>query len=398
VPSSEPAVALEPRLVCERCRRPTAGCFCQGITPLETKTRVLILQHPRERDVGIGTARLARLGLAGAILRTDVDFSEDKVVREILAAGNAHVLFPGEDAIDVETANFSSPITLVVVDGTWWQAQKLLKANPVLAALPRLRLTPPGPSFYGQIRREPAEHCVATIEAIAHVLGYLEGDPARFARLLLPLAAMVKQQLRFATEVATHRHRHSPVKREPRDPIPAIMRERTADLVCVLGEANAWPRLHPDRTQPEIVHWLARRIASGETFESVMAPRGRLAPSTCHHIRLSAETLAAGESWQAFEARFRGFLRPADVLVGWGHFSLATLASDGYRLDHPRLDARPTAGNVLHRRARTVEECAAEMELVPPRPWAVGRGGARMSCLCSVVEKLCAWPIRAQAF
>jgi DTW domain-containing protein YfiP len=364
---------------------------------MATKTRVLILQHPRERDVGIGTARIARLGLAGAILRTDVDFGDDKLVREVLASGNAYVLFPGDEAIDVETASLPSPITLVVVDGTWWQAQKLLKANPALAALPRLRMTPLIPSTYGQIRREPAEHCVATIEAIAHVLGHLEGEPGRFDQLLLPLSGMVKQQIYFATEVPTHRHRRNSIKRQPRNPVPAVLRERAADVVCVLGEANAWPRLHPERTKPEIVHWLARRLSSGESFESVIAPRGRLAPSTCRHIRLSEEALATGESWGNFEARFRAFLRPSDVLVCWGGFSLATLAADGFRVDHPRFDARPTAGNVLHRRARTVEECVEQMELAAPQAWAAGRGGARMACLYAVVEKLCAWPTRDQA-
>lgn len=378
--------------MCERCRRPRSVCFCADIVPISTKTRVLILQHPRERDVGINTARLARLGLAGAILRSDLDFSGDPVVRQALLRGNAYVLFPGKDSIDVETANFASPITLVVLDGTWWQAQKLLKANPALAALPRLSLTPPGPSVYGQIRREPADHCVATLEAIAQVLGHLEGDPARFATLLAPLAAMVKSQLTFATEVADHRHRRSPVGRERRDPVPALLRERAADVVCVHGEANAWPRLHPDRTRPEIVHWLARRIATADTFESVLAPRGRLAPSTCHHIGLSPEALAAGESWDAFTARWQAFLRPSDVVVVWGIFPLATLAADGLRLPNRPIDLRSIAGNVLRRRPGTVEECALQMELPTPQPWGAGRGGLRLAGLCAVVEKLRARP------
>jgi DTW domain-containing protein YfiP len=41
----------------------------------------------------------------------------------VAASGNAYVLFPGDDAIDVETASFAAPITLIVVDGTWRQAQ-----------------------------------------------------------------------------------------------------------------------------------------------------------------------------------------------------------------------------------------------------------------------------------
>jgi DTW domain-containing protein len=381
----------EPRALCPRCRRPQTVCFCAELEPIASATRVLILQHPRERDVGIGTARIAHLGLRNSRLRIDVDFSEDPVVREALAAGNAYVLFPGKDAIDVHTARFPGPITLVVLDGTWWQAQKLLKANPALAALPRLGLTPPGPSVYGQIRREPADHCVATLEAIAHVLGELEGDRERFRPLLAPLAAMVESQLRFATEVAANRHRREYRPRRSRDPVPAILRARAADLVCVHGEANAWPRQDPGRTAPEIVHWLARRLSSGETFASVLAPRGRLAPSTCHHIRLDAGALAAGESWDAFVERFGAFLRPTDVLVSWGHFPVATLMSDGWRLAHPHVDARPVAGNVLRRRPGTVEECVAALELPLPAAWTPGRGGLRLAGLCAVVEKLLAW-------
>lgn len=388
VPETEPA----PRPVCDRCRRPRAECFCSGLQPIATKTRVLILQHPRERDVGIGTARIARLGLEGALLRTDVDFGGDPVVERVLAEGNAYVLFPGPDAVDVATARFPAPITLVVLDGTWWQAQKLLKANPALAALPRLSLTPPGPSVYGRIRREPADHCVATIEAIAQVLGHLEGEPARFAGLLAPLEALVKRQLHFASTVASNRHRRSFPPRPPRDPVPPILREGARTLVCVHGEANAWPRHHPDRTEPEIVHWLCQRLDTGERFESVVAPRGRLAPSTCHHIGLAAETLAAGESWDRFVARLRAFLRPDDLLVSWGTFALATLAHGGARLAQPHLDVRQVAGGVLHRRPGTVEACLDEMGAPAPPAWAAGRGGVRLALLCAVVEKLRAWP------
>jgi len=365
---------------------------CTAIAPLATKTRVLILQHPRERDVGIGTARIARLSLASALLRCDVDFSRDLVVREVLAAGNAYVLFPGPGAVDVETARLPSPITLVVLDGTWWQAQKLLKANPALAALPRLRMTPARPSLYGQIRREPAEHCVATLEAVAHVLGHLEGDRERFAALLRPLSEMVNRQLHFATEVAAGRQRRAFVPRPKRDPVPALLRQRAADLVCVHGEANAWPRSHRERAPAETVHWLARRCGDGETFASVIAPRGRLAPGTCRHIRLTPEVLAAGETWDRFVSRFRAFLRPADVLVSWGHFPLATLVADGFVLTHARLDLRPVVGNVLRRRSGTVEECASRMGLATPPSWVPGRGGERLACLCAVLDKLRAWP------
>jgi DTW domain-containing protein YfiP len=354
---------------------------------------VLILQHPRERDVPIGTARLARIGLQNSILRIDMDFSQDRVVRACLAEGNAYLLFPGDDAIDVETTRLPEGITLVVLDGTWNQASKLLKHNPMLAALPRLRLTPVRPSMYGEVRREPAEHCVATIEAIAHVLGHLEGDPDRFTQLLRPFASMVERQLHFAKTVQSNRHRRDKPVRAPRDRIPAPLRHRHADLVCVEGEANAWSHLDPDRTPPETVHWLARRLATGETFEAVLAPRGRLAPSTCRHIRLAPEVLAAGESWTGFAQRFRAFLRPTDVLVAWGHFPLGTLAAGGLQFEQATLDVRPVVGNVLRQRTGTVEESVVKLGMAAPSAWAQGRGGERLACLCEVVEKLCAWPL-----
>jgi len=75
------------RALCERCRRPTSVCYCAHITPLQTRTRVIVLQHPRERDVGIGTARIARLCLPGAVLRVGIDFSDDPVVQAALASG-----------------------------------------------------------------------------------------------------------------------------------------------------------------------------------------------------------------------------------------------------------------------------------------------------------------------
>ena len=74
-----------------------------------------------------------------------------------------------------------------MVDGTWWQTKKVVRENPVLAALPRYAFTPRAPSEY-RIRKEPQDDYVSTIEALALVLGALEGDPSRF-RALFALSA-----------------------------------------------------------------------------------------------------------------------------------------------------------------------------------------------------------------
>lgn len=202
----------ERRPTCERCQRPLVVCYCEFITELPTRTRVLLLQHPRERKVGIGTARIARLALPNSELRVGVDFSQDKIVTEAVKQ-NAYLLFPSKTAIDLHEVKQETPITLVVVDGTWWQARSLWKRNPMLAALPHVRFTPNAPSNY-RIRHEPADHCVATIEALAHVLGTLEGDSKKFEALLPPFHAMVEKQLKYAQSIGGASERHAKMRQK----------------------------------------------------------------------------------------------------------------------------------------------------------------------------------------
>ena len=52
---------FESREMCWKCRRPMRVCYCAAVKPVETRTRIVILQHPRESDVPINTARIAEL-------------------------------------------------------------------------------------------------------------------------------------------------------------------------------------------------------------------------------------------------------------------------------------------------------------------------------------------------
>src|SRR4051812_31282822 len=123
------------RAVCARCRRPESVCYCRHLTSLATETRVVLLQHPRERDVAIGTARMASLCLPNSELHVGVHFRGSPELARALSdpARPAALLWPGPGAIDVVKNPPSGPITLVVVDGTWWQAKKLVRENPELA-------------------------------------------------------------------------------------------------------------------------------------------------------------------------------------------------------------------------------------------------------------------------
>ncbi|MDB4968087.1 MAG: hypothetical protein JWN44_3776 [Myxococcales bacterium] len=382
----------EPRAVCARCRRPEVVCYCAHLPRLPTRTRVLVLQHPRESRVGIGTARMAQLALPNSELRVGIDFSADPVVRAVVAGpAPAYLLFPGGEARDVRELAITEPITLVVVDGTWSQARTLVRANPALAALPRIAFTPRRPSDY-RIRREPADFCVSTIEALTEVLNVLEPDGAPFDPLLVPFRAMVDRQEWFANEIRSSRHRRSYRKAASARPRPTLGARLAAEwpqLVCVQGEANAWPVRDPARQDPETVHFVAYRPASGERYEAVVAPRRTLAPSTPRHVELSAERLVAGGSVAEWVASWQAWVREGDVVVQWGSFYTNLAASEGLGLPRRRIDLRgELTQSAVRKPGGTLEECVERLGVTVGGLGFGGRGGRRLAALVAVCRGL----------
>lgn len=198
------------RPTCRRCLRPETFCVCTGLGPIPSRTRVVLVQHPREARLAICSARLTRLALENAELHRAVDLDGHPRVRELLARPGTALLFPGEGAVPASALAGAPPATLVVVDGTWVQVEKMLAENPAVAALPRLTLDGGHESGYGALRREPAEGHLSTIEAVAHALGALESDPARFAPMVTAFRRMVELQLRCAQgDRRSPRHRSS---------------------------------------------------------------------------------------------------------------------------------------------------------------------------------------------
>lgn len=186
------------RELCRRCLRPAGFCLCEALPPIPSRTRVVILQHPREARLAICTARLTRLALPNSELHRGVRFAADARIAEVAAHPGAALLFPGEGAVPAAARADDPPSLLVAVDGTWHQASKILQLNPALASLPRLSVLPDRPGGYRDLRREPEPHCLSTLEAVALALGALERDPARFEPMRAAFDRMVEQQLACA--------------------------------------------------------------------------------------------------------------------------------------------------------------------------------------------------------
>lgn len=192
------------RPACARCSRPQSHCLCPLIPHLPSRTRVLILQHPDEQRHALNTARLAALGLQNGELR--VTELIDAALASDLQDGHSWLLFPGEDARPLASlAELPGPQRLVVPDGSWRKARKLLHLNPVLAALPRVCL-PEGLVSRYRVRKAPAEGALSTIEAIVTALNLLEGA-GRFDALLSPFEALIDAQIQ-AMGVETYQRNH----------------------------------------------------------------------------------------------------------------------------------------------------------------------------------------------
>lgn len=178
---------------CSRCLRPATHCLCPLIPSLDSRTRVLLLQHPSEVNHALNTARLAALGLNNAQLVVGEVF-EDLQALLSPPGYQARLLFPADDAQPLQAyVPSDEPLLLVVPDGTWRKARKMLHLNPLLAALPRVTLAMGAVSRY-RLRKAPAPGALSTVEAIVQALQVLEA-PVSFEPLLKPFEALIEGQI-----------------------------------------------------------------------------------------------------------------------------------------------------------------------------------------------------------
>ena len=171
------------RELCPKCKYPISNCLCDSLSPVQHRTEVIVLQHPSEVKNAKNTVRLLSLISANVkvyVGETERDFSELKAQ---LQPQHCALLFPGEDAIPLdssETAEKAQITQLLVLDGTWKKAKKILFLNPWLEDLNKVSFADTEQSQY-QIRSTNIPGGLSTIEAVAASLNRLEDcDTAPF--------------------------------------------------------------------------------------------------------------------------------------------------------------------------------------------------------------------------
>ncbi|MEM7167143.1 MAG: tRNA-uridine aminocarboxypropyltransferase [Planctomycetota bacterium] len=159
---------------CRRCFFPPGLCVCDELQAVHVPFHVAVIRHRTEIALVSNTGRfvprllsdasLHELGLRDA--RFDGSWLQDP-------RRNTLVLFPqaGAEPLqpsmmdDLETAT-SRPLTLVLLDGTWSKARRMLRRVPELQTARRVALPLPRPQGLSPRKApDPMAHC--TLEAAA---------------------------------------------------------------------------------------------------------------------------------------------------------------------------------------------------------------------------------------
>jgi DTW domain-containing protein YfiP len=199
---------------CPNCEKPLNVCVCDAISPVDNKIAVLILRHPQEQDRKLGTARLVTLQLKNAVMKTGLSWpnlakalgrpAADPKKWGVLYLGAAKTAVPLPSRLLTVVNKKGEPVAdqakilpglegIILLDGNWAQAKALWWRNAWLLKCQRLILQPPGPSLYGNLRKEPRKESVSTIEAAAWTLAALEGDETLPERILPPFHRLLEK-------------------------------------------------------------------------------------------------------------------------------------------------------------------------------------------------------------
>ena len=156
---------------CAGCGLYPEICVCASLPVLQTRVEVVVLVHRLERFKSTNTGRLAARMLA----RGQCVTRERLEPLAIEPVPRSYVLFPRPDALPLHDALALGIDRLIVPDGTWPQAARLARRDPLCAGIPCVKLTSAPASRYA-LRRSARSDALSTLEAVAEALRILEND------------------------------------------------------------------------------------------------------------------------------------------------------------------------------------------------------------------------------
>ena len=153
---------------CGRCLLPQKNCVCAELPVVISPFQIVILRHKKASSKASNTAFVASLCIPSLII---VDIENPKEVsKKIEPCSESMLLFPPVDSVP-STEEPKIPSTLYVLDGSWKQARKMYRQNPVLQMMPHLSLKPrelPPP----RILTPSSPQGMSTMESISQSLSF----------------------------------------------------------------------------------------------------------------------------------------------------------------------------------------------------------------------------------
>ena len=218
------------REICDRCRQPGFSCYCRHIRPFDCNIQFVILIQHLEFRRRIATGRLSHLCLKNSQLVRGYDYNENTKINQILNDPQNHcvILYPGRNSINLSKQSqeekgklipAGKKLVVLVLDGTWSTAKKMLNRSKNLQKVSQICFTPTTPSRF-RVRKQPKPLCYSSVEAIHETIELL-GPTCGFDtqsrlhdNLLFVFDQMVEQQLKYVQK-SIEQNRHSRHQRKP---------------------------------------------------------------------------------------------------------------------------------------------------------------------------------------
>ena len=154
--------------------------------------------HVNELKRSSNTGRLALRALVNSEMRVRGKTREPLDLGDLLTPRYRTFLFyPSVDAVELSpelVAQDRTPIQLIVPDGSWRQASKVHFRHHELKDVPRVKISALNTAKFN-LRFQHRPEGMATLQAIAHALGVIEGDLVK-AQLMKLYDARVERTLR----------------------------------------------------------------------------------------------------------------------------------------------------------------------------------------------------------
>ena len=151
--------------------------MCKHINPIDTKTKFVILMHPKEyRKTKNGTGHFTNKSLKNSEIFIGIDFTRNNKINQLIndKKNECFILYPGEKSLKLNSQKLQTDknIVLFIIDSTWPCSKKMLRVSKNLQNLQKVSFESNRVSNF-KIKTQPKDYCLSTMESTQFVLELL---------------------------------------------------------------------------------------------------------------------------------------------------------------------------------------------------------------------------------